>query len=264
MRRFCLDHLSLADLEALELIRVAADAGFAAVSLFATPIPISRARNLVTDRAARAEVLAALRDTGLRVGIVEPFMLEPVVDWPMFEGLAGLAAEIGGTVNMLGMDDDPGRLRDSFGRLVEICRAAGVPAIIEAYAQSVVSTPALALALAGDLGPDVGLCVDTLHVIRSGGDWATVAALPPERIRHVQLNDGPRAPPADRRREAAFARLLPGKGEFGLRALLPLLPDHATVAVEAPCEALAALPAGERAARLMASLTVLYEDEDAA
>jgi len=258
---FCLDHLSLVDLEARALIEVAADAGFAAVSLFATPIPISSARDLVHDAAARAEVFAALRATGLAVGIVEPFMLEPVIDWPLFERLAALVAELGGTVNMLGLDDEPARLQDSSARLVELCRTAGARSTIEAYPLSVVRTPAMALELAETLGTDVGLCVDSLHVIRSGAGWRDIAALPPLRIRHVQLNDGPLAAPADRQEEAVFDRMLPGEGAFDLRALLPLLPEHATIAIEAPLRALAQRDPAARAPALLQSMQQLFEFE---
>jgi len=258
MRPFCLDHLSLVDLDALSLIEAAATADFAAVSLFASPIPISRARDLVNDAAARAEVISALQSTGLSVGIVEPFMLQPVIDWPHLERLVALTAEMGGTVNMLGMDDEPARLRDSLERLVAICRGFGVPAIIEAFPMSVIANHAMALALAEELGPDVGLCVDSLHVIRSGCTWADVAVLPPARIRHVQLNDGPLQAPADRGREAALARQLPGDGEFGLTGLLPFIPEHATVAVEAPLAGRSDLKPKQRAAQMMESMTRLF------
>ena len=256
---FCLDHLSLADLDALTLINVAADAGFSAVSLFVTPVPISPTPNLVVDGAARRAVVAALRDTGLRVGIVEPFMLEAEIDWDGLERCAELTAELGGSVNILGLDDDHARLRESLAHMVEICRTIDVPAVIEAYPLSAVRSPAQALDFAQALGAQVGLCIDTLHVIRSGGSWDDVAALPPERIRHVQLNDGPMQPPHDRVKEAVFDRLLPGQGEFGLGALLPLLPAHATIAVEAPSRALAKGEPRERAVRLMDAMTAVYE-----
>lgn len=77
---FCLDHLSLVDLDALTLIEAAASAGFASVSLFVTPIPISSTPDLMVDSAAREAVLLALRETGLGFGVVEPFMLDAAPD----------------------------------------------------------------------------------------------------------------------------------------------------------------------------------------
>ena len=61
--------------------------------------------------------------------------------------------------------------------------------------------------------------------------------MPQDRIRHVQLNDGPLQPPQDRFHEAVAGRLPPGAGEFDLRALLPRLPAGAVLAVEAPFQA---------------------------
>ena len=62
---FCLDHLSLVNLDALTVIEAAASAGFTAVSLFVTPIPISPTPDLLADKAARRAVIAALRDMSM-------------------------------------------------------------------------------------------------------------------------------------------------------------------------------------------------------
>ena len=237
MRPICLDHLSLSDLTALELIEVAATLDCAAVSLFVMPLPLGPYADLVNDRAARAEVAAALRHHGLEVGIVEPFMLDDNIDWDVMQRTAALAAEFGGMVNTLCFDAERSRLETSVSRLAEICRQEGATMVIEGFTLSTVRTPAEALQLASVGGPEVGLTIDTLHVIRTGGSWADVAALPPEKIRHVQLVDGPLAAPADLYLEATLERLPPGKGEFDLAALIPLLPETARIAAEAPYRA---------------------------
>jgi len=234
MRPLCLDHLTLGDLTALELIEVAGELGCAAVSLFVQPLPLGPYKDLVNDAAARREVLSALRDAKLSVGIVEPFMLQGDTDWSELERLAELTAELGGRINALGFDRKPGRLRDGICRLARIADSVGVEMVIEAFPLSSIRTPADALALAVEAGPRVGLCVDTLHSIRSGGSWAGVAALPPERILHVQLNDGPLEPPEDRYLEATLRRLPPGQGAFDLASFTPLIPPTATIAIEAP------------------------------
>lgn len=234
MRPLCLDHLTLSDLTALELIEVAAALGCSAVSLFARPLPLGPYKDLVNDAAARREVLSALRDHQLSVGIVEPFMLQGDTDWTELERLAALTAELGGRINALGFDRKPARLRDGIGRLARIADAAGVEMAIEAFPLSSIRTQAESLALAVEAGPRVGLCVDTLHVIRSGGTWADVAALPPERIFHVQINDGPLQPPEDRYLEATSRRTPPGEGAFDLEHFIPLIPAAATLAIEAP------------------------------
>ncbi len=234
MRQLCLDHLTLSDLTALELIEVASETGCSSVSLFVKPLPLGPYRDLIHDCAARRDVVQALRRSGLRTGIVEPFMLQEDTDWAELERTVDLTAELGGRVNALGFDPDSARLRDAMCRLAGLAKSAGVEMAIEAFPLSAVVTQGDALELAMSAGSHVGLCLDTLHVVRSGWSWDDIASLPPERIFHVQLNDGPREPPADRYREATIARLPPGEGEFGLEAFVPLIPSSATVAIEAP------------------------------
>jgi sugar phosphate isomerase/epimerase len=237
MRPLCLDHLSLYDVTALEVITIAAELGCDSVSLFVTPGSLGPYLDLTTDRSARAEVLSALRDTGMSVGIVEPFMLVADTDWELLERSAALAAEMDGTVNALCFDKETGRLQESFGRLAEISRAAGARMAVEGFTLSAVRTLGDALAMADTVGPEVGLTVDTLHVIRTGGSWADFAALPQDRIFHVQIDDGPQEAPADLLDEATVARLPPGQGEFDLASFIPLVPATARLAVEAPFRA---------------------------
>ena len=228
------DHLSLCDLSAYDVVEVAGQLSCTGVSLFVRPLPLGPYRDLVTDQAARREVVAALRDYDLSVGVVEPFLLDEHPDWDAMERTAALAAELGGDINALAMDMDAGRRRDAMGRLADLARAAGTRLVIEPFSLSPVRTPADGLALAEMCGDDVGLTVDTLHVMRTGGSWADVAALPPERIIHVQISDGTREAPADLASEAVQGRLPPGLGSFALEGLLPLLPGHVRIAVEAP------------------------------
>lgn len=236
-RPLYLDHLSLVDLTALELAEVAAALGFAGVSLFISPLPLSPALDLTTNPAALLALRRSMATNGLKAGVIEPFMLDVVTDWDLLERSASVAAELGGCVNALGFDPEPARLQDSLAKLAEMVRKAGTYMVLEAFPLSQIRTPAEALAHAVALRPDVGLCVDVLHVIRSSGTWDDVAALPPERIRHVQLNDGLLQPPQDRFHEAVAGRLPPGQGEFNLPALLPHLPAGAVLAVEAPFQA---------------------------
>lgn len=247
MRALCLDHLSLYDVTALELIEVAARLECDAVSLFVTPGPLGPYLDLTRDRAARADVLAALRDTGLAVGVVEPFMLEADTDWNLLERSVALAAQMQGTVNALCFDDEPARLQQSFGRLAQMCRTEGVRMVVEGFTLSSVRTLADALAIADTVGPEIGLTVDTLHIMRTGGSWTDVSALPPERVVHVQINDGPRAAPSDLLKEATVARQVPGEGEFDLAGVLPRVPAAARLAVEAPFPAAPDMSPLERA-----------------
>jgi hypothetical protein len=63
-------------------------------------------------------------------------------------------------------------------------------------------------------------------------------------------------PPGDRYAEAVRGRLPPGQGEFGLDGLLPLVPPHASLAVEAPFASAETNP-HDRAAILMDAVRAL-------
>lgn len=110
-------------------------------------------------------MLAALRDTGLSVGLVEPFMLTENTDWDLLERSAALAAELGGVVNALCFHEESARLQSSFGRLADIARGAGAKMAVENFTLSSVRTLADALAIADTVGDKIGLTVDTLHVM---------------------------------------------------------------------------------------------------
>lgn len=249
MTALCFDHLSLVDCPALEMIEVAGQLGCSSVSLFVRPLPIGPYLDLVTDAAARRDVVAALRTHGLSVGVVEPFLLDAAPDWAGIERTIALAVELGGEINALSMDAEQARREDSMAQLAGIARSAGTRVTIEAFSLSPVRTPADALALAEVCGDDVGITIDTLHVMRTGGSWADVAALPPERVAHVQVCDGPLAAPATVEEiavEATQRRLPPGQGAFELEKLIPLIPSRARIAVEAPFVAPAGMSALER------------------
>jgi sugar phosphate isomerase/epimerase len=91
--------------------------------------------------------------------------------------------------------------------------------------------------------------VDALHLSRSGGGPADVAAVPAERIAYVQLCDAPaKAPPFDRLvHEARNERLHAGEGALWLDALLDALPDDIAISVEVPRSIDAGKSVAERA-----------------
>ena len=83
-----------------------------------------------------------------------------------------------------------------------------------------VFTPGQMLELAHDVGPNVGLLVDSFHCHASATPWEEVARLPKEKIVLVHLND---APPAARHEIQDSTRLLPGDGVLDLRAFMNAL-----------------------------------------
>jgi sugar phosphate isomerase/epimerase len=72
--------------------------------------------------------------------------------------------------------------------------------------------------------PNGGICVDIWHHERGARDLAAIAALPPELVTGVQLNDGTRVPEdPDYYTDCLSNRRAPGDGEFELAAFLEAL-----------------------------------------
>jgi len=76
------------------------------------------------------------------------------------------------------------------------------------------------LELANDIGPNVGLLVDSFHVHSAGDAMDSIKAIPKEKIVLVHLNDAPNVPIPQLK---DGARLLPGDGVIDLKLLLATL-----------------------------------------
>jgi sugar phosphate isomerase/epimerase len=106
--------------------------------------------------------------------------------------------------------------------------------------------------------PAGAVLIDALHLQRSGGTPADVAALPRRLLPYVQLCDGPfdpvRPPEEVALTEARTGRLFPGDGELPLPDLVAALPSGTDLGVEAPVAALAGQPPAEIARQAYAAL----------
>lgn len=95
--------------------------------------------------------------------------------------------------------------------------------------------------------------VDALHLQRSGGTVAQLAAVPPELLPYGQLCDGPLEPvwPDDdlARVESRTGRMFPGDGGLPLIDLVGALPPGGALSVEAPVAACSTMSPIARAAR---------------
>lgn len=252
MRQTSLAHLTVLDADPVALVMAGAAGGFDAVGLrIVAPLPGDRIVPVVGDRPLQRRLKEALRETGLRVLDVEAVWLRPETRVEVLLPALDLAAELGARhVLAVGRDPDGGRLRGNFARLCEEAHARGRRVMLESipYAAAV-PTLADAAGLLADVAPtDAGLLVDALHLSRSGGRPADVAAHDPALFSYVHLCDAPAAPPgsASPRAEARGGRLLPGQGGLRLDEFLDAFPPDTPVAVEAPWAGGTDLPPAER------------------
>ncbi len=271
-RVLALAHLTVIELGPEELVDAAAEAGFDGVTLrLVARTPGEAAAPLVNDARRRAAVIRRLRDRGLVVLDVEAFHLTGTTDLDAASPLLEAAAELGAR-HLLVVGDEPDHtaLAAALRGLCERCAPLGLRAALEfiPFTATASLADAVAVVRAAD-HPAACVLVDPLHLRRSGGapaDVAAIAATEPGLFPYSQWCDAAaEAPPGGDRglyREAVGARLLPGDGELPLRDLLVALPAGIPLAVEAPTAALAADGAVDRAARVCASTRAWLADAD--
>lgn len=263
--------LSLAALTILDAgpagqIRAAAEAGWRSVGLRLMPL-LPTDPHVVGNPAAEGEVVHLLKETGLAVLEIGVFPLKPEMDWPLIEAVVAFSASIGAKHIVCPVEDpDKPRRLATFQRLCEITRPRRISALVEFNPYSACPS----LGEAHDLvrhaaRPSAALVIDALHLSRSGGKPADLAAVDPRLLHLVHLCDAP--PPPDRARsvdelraESRTARLLPGEGSLWLGELLDALPASVGISVEAPSARHAHLPAAERARRALQATTTLLSN----
>ena len=232
-----INHLMAPDLDPVQFIQVAAEAGADAVSLFVNPMGPDNTFPLVT-RESTGNVAQALRDHGVRLGNFDPFALAPNVEISQYQAALELAGELGAQgITALLFDSDEARVIDHLARLCELAKPYGLTVGIEFMGL----TPAWnslsdTLALVERVGQgNLAVTLDILHLVRTGGTVAEVAALNAETISHVQLCDGADLNVSqDYGVEAASDRLAPGDGVFPLIDFLQALPRGVRMELEAP------------------------------
>jgi sugar phosphate isomerase/epimerase len=262
-RPLALCHFTMIELEPPALVDVAAGAGFAAVSLM-VQLPASRGPGypMLGDTAMRRETKRRLDATGLILVDAATCRLEPESEAGDFAQALETAAYLGAhSVDVNGNDPDPSRLSDRFAALCALAAPYGLRIGLEFMMSTQVKTLGDALALIERSGAvNAAVTVDALHLARSGGSPADVAALDAGQISYVQLCDGPAsAPPEGYAWEAATERMLPGEGELPVHALVEAVAPGVPLGVEAPSQRrrAAGIPADVYAARAMDSLSRL-------
>lgn len=265
-RPLTLCHFTAVEVEPPDFVDLAARAGFAAVSLMIQfPRAYSPGFPMAGDTRMRRATRQRLEATGLTLFDAATCRLEPGTSLDDFRGLVETAAYLGARgIDVNGNDPDPARLTDQFAALCALCAEHGLGVGIEFMMSTQVKTLGDALALIERSGADnAAVTVDALHLARSGGSSADVAALDPAQISYVQLCDGPAQPPeGSYAREAAGGRLLPGGGDLPVRALVDAVGPDVMLGVEAPSRRRAeqGVPAAAYAAQAMDAMRRLLAD----
>jgi sugar phosphate isomerase/epimerase len=260
MNRMSLAALTILDAGPVEQIRAAAAAGFDAVGLRLVPSEATDV-TVVGDAPMQREIKRLLADTGLSVVDMEIIRLLPDMDVATLLPALEVGAELGACyVLVTGNDPDPRRARENFASLCAAAAGFDLRVMLEFVSYRCVHTIEDAHQMIQEVGhAHAGICVDPLHLSRSGGNPEAIRPLDPSLFPYMQFCDArplSSTPPAaaELARESLSGRLYPGEGALWLPELLDALPAQLPLSVEAPCMQHAHLPPTERA-RLAAQAT---------
>jgi sugar phosphate isomerase/epimerase len=161
----------------------------------------------------------------------------------------------------------------NFAALAGLCKVAGLRPMIEFVSYRSIATLAQAVAIIGHAGSSwAGICVDPLHLCRSGSHPEALRELDPRLFPYAHFCDARRrelrAPSSQAlHEESVHDRLYPGEGELWLDELLDALPPGLPLNVEAPHKAHAHESPLERAQAALAAtrrfLQRYYQRSDA-
>lgn len=265
-RPISLAHLTVLDTTPPELVTVAAAAGFRTIGirLTATPSVGVPPYDILHEGPLLRETLLRLNDTGVSVLDTEFLRFEPGSPIGIPEGFLEVSARLGAKhVLVMSAEPEEARTIERFGELCDRAAQHGLHVGLEFAIYTVVRTLThAAQVVAKSKRANASVVVDALHFSRSGGFPAHIGQVDPSLFRYAQICDAsadmpdPTDTPA-LIREARTGRLLPGDGGLPLRELVAALPAGVPLAVEAPCRALADLPAVERAKRAYQALSTL-------
>jgi sugar phosphate isomerase/epimerase len=266
--RIGIDFISVFGLPPVEFVHLAADLGCGHISLGLMPVdrnPHGYPPYALKDPALQRALKAALGERQVSLANTEGFFVLPGQDVSAHAEALDVMAELGTQrINTLGLDPDLARAFDQFAALAEMAAARSVETTLEFVVGVPVGDLPSALAAVRHVGrPDFKLTIDPMHLIRSGGTAADLAAVDPALIGYAQLCDCARTA-RDQMHEAKYERLIPGDGELPLLDIVRALPREVPIGLEVPQLSLAEAGVGpqERLGRCVAAARELLERAD--
>lgn len=247
MNRLGIEMLTLLGIPPVEYVRLASELGCVSVSTGLGGLPLTMfgindfapypAWSLRDDPALLRETIAALRDTGVKIGLAEGFSAKSGADVADFAADLDIFAELGALrLNAICMEDDMAMATDQLGKLAGMAADRGIAFTIEFFPSEGINSFERALQVTGDIGRDKAkVLLDTMHFFRTGGTLEKLEAAGSDAIGYVQLADAPYTEPDESYfMDAMFARAVPGEGGLPLRELIAALPADMPISLEVP------------------------------
>jgi 4-hydroxyphenylpyruvate dioxygenase len=209
-----------------EKLGAAARAGFDGVEIFEN--------DLITCRLRPADVRALATDLGLEIVLYQPFRdYEAVPDERLTANLRRAEHKFA-VMTALGTDtllvcsnvsetaiDDDDRAAAQLRSLAERASQHGIRVAFEALAWGRrISSYTRAFEVVSAAGhPNLGICLDSFHILSLGHDPAAIRSIPAGKIFFLQLADAPLLP-MDVLRWSRHYRCFPGQGDFDLTGFM--------------------------------------------
>jgi sugar phosphate isomerase/epimerase len=270
---------------------VAGKAGFDFIA-----VNTRQCRDVLSDASRFAQIQSVLADAGVRVSCLDAlsqglpgvptkealtaedrkffervFHLFEFDADACFEVAVELEIPLVNLVYPLGQADNQDELLEAVGRINERAESLGIALCLEFVPGSGIPTLEAAARIRNAVSANIGICLDSWHLARTGETPADVRALEPGAIKAVQLNDrkGNEGGPFDGPNGPTFTRLaerrLPGDGELPLAELVEALlanNPQVPIGVEVFSPKLEAMAPQEAAMRAADSLRSIVEQVD--
>ncbi len=268
MRNLGIDFISGFSLPPTALARLAAELGCTSISAVLSPPPFNPENypdwSLRTDKALRRELIDTLAATGVVLALAEGLFVMPGLEIESYAQDLDIMAELGAErVSAISFDPDLDRSFDQFAKAAEMAGQRGLTTVTEFAPCFTVTDLPTALAAVRHVGrADFRITLDTMHLFRSGGTAADLAALDPGLIGYVQLCDVPTEPALPLYMdEGMYERLAPGEGDAPLVDVLRALPGDVPISIEIPqrARAEAGQPPEQRIAHCIAAARRVME-----
>jgi len=245
--RLGIEMLTLLGMPPVEHVRLAAELGCVAISSGLTGLPLTMFGvtdfapypmwSLRDDPALRREMIAAMRDTGVHIGLGEGFRARSDSDVRNSAGDLDLMAELGAVrINAICVEDDLAMAKEQLAILSEMTIERGMAFTIEFTPPTGIASFETALEVCRHIGQGKArVLVDAMHFFRTGGTIEKLKAVDPDWIGYAQMCDA-RLAPWDEGYfgEAMFARSVPGAGDLPLREWVAALPPDCEIGLEVP------------------------------
>jgi sugar phosphate isomerase/epimerase len=247
VNRLGIEMLTLLGMNPVDHVQLAAELGCVSISTGLTGLPLTMFGiddfapypmwSLRDDPNLRREMITAMRDTGVHIGLGEGFRARSDGKPSDFANDLDLMAELGARrINAICIEDDLEMGKDQLARLSEMTVTCGMEFTIEFTPPIGINSFELALEVCRHIGRGKArVLVDSMHFFRTGGTVEKLQAVDPDWIGYAQLCDARLAPWDEGYfSEAMFARQVPGEGELPLREWIAALPETCEIGLEVP------------------------------